>query len=99
MFHYCAFCKKVVGRARRKRASESMRMQHASSQAKQNSKGMSLLFSVHVVNLLLFKVSTRDSSVGRAVDCRSNCHPSVTGSIPVRENFFCHAFHFASAGW
>ena len=27
----------------------------------------------------------RDSSVGRAVDCRGNCHPSVTGSIPVRE--------------
>ena len=31
----------------------------------------------------------RDSSVGRAVDCRRNSsHPSVTGSIPVREISF-----------
>lgn len=47
-----------------------------------------------ILELVLFykyfvaaKRKTRDSSVGRAVDCRGNINPSVTGSIPVRENF------------
>jgi hypothetical protein len=31
---------------------------------------------------------SRDSSVGRAFDCRGKRHQTVTGSIPVRENFF-----------
>jgi hypothetical protein len=29
------------------------------------------------------------SSVGRAVDCKGYKNPSVTGSIPVDENFLC----------
>ena len=31
---------------------------------------------------------SRDSSVGRAFDCRGKRHQTVTGSIPVREIFF-----------
>ena len=40
------------------------------------------------IQLHHWEIRTRDSSVGRAVDCRKkSANPSVVGSIPTREIF------------